>query len=212
MPIIAQEWNVQIVGFWNPAIYTPAGIARHLFELPDPTPVQVLIPLDRPAPYQVRHDGLIVIVGNDRLVVQPDRANFERIVAAMVIAQRALDDLPRTPFIAAGFNLRFQSEGQMPALEEITAHAWDNRLSDEGFTIQERSVTRSLRRENGRINVTVTQKENLTFTVELNFDLQSGEVKQLRTWVEEPAAKIQQEAERILYNTIGVKKDEVTYG
>jgi hypothetical protein len=212
MPIIAEDWSVQVVGFWNPSIYTPAGVARHLFKLPDATPVQVLISIDRPAPYQVQHDGLTVMVGNDRLVVQPDRANFEKIVAAMVIAQRALDDLPRTPFIAAGFNLKFRSEEAVPALVEITAHDWDNKLSDEGFTIQERSVIRSVRRENGRINVTVTQKEDLTFTVVLNFDLQSGDVKQLRAWIEVAAANIQREAERVLHNSMGVRKEEVRYG
>ena len=90
MPITAENWNVQVIGFWNRAIYTPAGISRRLFQLPQNIPVQVFIPLDFPAPYQVQHEGLTVIVGGDRLIVQPDRANFEGIAAAMEIGRRAL--------------------------------------------------------------------------------------------------------------------------
>jgi hypothetical protein len=212
MPITAEDWNVNIVGFWNRAIYTPAGISRRLFQLPATTPVQVLIPLDLPAPYQVQHDGLTVTVGSDRLIVQPARANYDRIVSAMEIGRRALDDLPRTPLIAAGFNLRYRSDGPVGVLEEITANAWENRLSDEGFVIQERTVTRSVRRQNGRINVTVTQKGDLTFSLLLNFDLQSDNVGQLRAWIDVPAADIQHEVERVLYNSMGLRAEEVTHG
>jgi hypothetical protein len=60
--------------------------------------------------------------------------------------------------------------------------------------------------------VTVTQKEDLTFAVVLNFDLQSGDVKQLRAWVEVAAEKIREETERVLYNSIGLRKEEVAYG
>jgi hypothetical protein len=107
MPIRAEDWNVVVVGFWNRAIYTPSGISRRLFGLSPTTPVQVLIPLDLPAPYQVRHEDLTVIVGSDRMIVQPARANYPGIASAMGIARRSLDDLPHTPFSAAGINLRF---------------------------------------------------------------------------------------------------------
>lgn len=204
MPITAENWNVQLIGFWNRAIYTPAGISRRLFQLPQNIPVQVLIPLDFPAPYQVQHDGLTVSVGGDRLVVHTDRANFEGIAAAMEIGRRALDDLPRTPFIAAGFNLRYTSDGMVSSLDEIVGNAWDNHLSDEGLAILERTVTRAVRRQNGRVNVTLTQKEDLTFSLLLNFDLQTDDVAQLRAWIDGDAANIRHEVERILYNTFGV--------
>jgi hypothetical protein len=212
MPLTAEDWNVQVVGFWNRAIYSPAGISRRLFLLPPNTPVQVLIPIDLPAPYQVQHDGLTVIVGSDRLIVQPDRANYARIVAAMEIGRRALDDLPQTPFVAAGFNLRYKSDGPVAVLEGIVTNVWDNRLSDEGMVIQERTVTRSVGRQNGRVNVTIAQKQDLTFTLQLNFDLQSDDVAQLRDWINVTAANLQHEVARILHNSIGLQATEVIHG
>ena len=212
MPITAEDWNVNIVGFWNRAIYTPAGISRHLFQLPANTPVQVLIPIDLPAPYQVQHEGLTVTVGGDRLVVQPAQSNFARLAAALEIGRRALDHLPRTPLIAAGINVRYKSDGPVAVLEEITASTWDERLSDQRLEIRERTVTRAVRRDNGRINITVTQKEDQTFFLGLNFDLQSDDVQQLLAWITIPEADLRREVERIIHNTLGVRREEVIHG
>jgi hypothetical protein len=212
MPITPEGWNVHIVGFWNRAIYTPAGISRHLFLLSENTPVQVLIPFDIPAPYQVQHEGLTVTVGSDRLVVQPTQSNFARLVAASEIGRRALEHLPRTPLVAVGINVRYNSDGPVEVLEEIIASAWDERLSDQRLEIRERTVTRAVRRDNGRINVTVTQKEDRTFFLGLNFDLQSDDVQQLLAWITIPEADLRREVERILYKTLGVRDEEVIYG
>jgi hypothetical protein len=154
---------------------------------------------------------MTVIVSDDRLVVRSARANYEGIVAAMEIGRRALDDLPRTPFLAAGVNLRYKSDTPVAVLEEITANAWDNRLSDEQFEIQERTVSRMIRRANGRINVTITQRANQTFSLGLNFDLQSDDVQQLHDWLNISRQEIQQTSERILYNSIGVQREELTH-
>jgi hypothetical protein len=212
MPIIAEDWNVNIIGFWNRGIYTPAGISRHLFRLPANAPVQVLIPLDLPAPYQVQHEGLTVMVGGDRLVIQPSPCNFARLVAASEIGRRALEHLPRTPFVAAGINVRFKSDGQIPGMEEITANAWDERLSDQGLEICERTVTRAIQRGNGRVNVTVNQKEDRSFLLGLNFDLQSDDVQQLQNWLTLTEADLGREVESIICNTLRIPREEVRYG
>jgi hypothetical protein len=211
MPIKPEDWNASIVGFWNRAIYTPAGISRHLFQLPPNIPVQVLIPIDLPAPYQVQHEGQAVTVFPDRLVVAPVRPGFATLAAALEIGRRALDDLPRTPLLAAGINVRYRSVGPVAALEEILANPWEERLSDLRLEIQERTVARAVRRSNGRINVTVTQKEDQTFFLGLNFHLQSDDVAQLRAWIDVSADEMRREVERILYNSIGVPREEVTH-
>ena len=82
-------------------------------------------------------------------------------------------------------------------LGEIVANALDNRLSDEGMVIQERTVTRSVGRQNGRINVTITQKQDLTF-IQADFDLQFNDVAHLHAWINVTAANLQQELARIL--------------
>jgi hypothetical protein len=73
-------------------------------------------------------------------------------------------------------------------------------------------VERTVRREEGRINLKLTQKEDLTFALLLNFDRQSDNVDQLRSWLTVAEAELRREAERILYNTMGLQGDEVIYG
>jgi len=211
MPITPIDWNVNVVGFWNRAIYTPAGISRHLFQLPPTTPVQVLIPIDFPAPYQVQHEGQTVVVAVDKLVVTPVRPSFTGLATALEIGRRALDHLPRTPLLAVGINVRYRSDGPVPALEEIMANSWDERLSDSRIEIRERTVARAVRRGNGSINVTITQKEDQTFLLGLNFDLQSDDVAQLRAWIDLSADEVQRETERILFESLGIRREEVTH-
>lgn len=212
MPIHPHDWNVIVVGFWNRAIFTPAGISRHLFLLPQATPVQVLVPIDLPAPYRVSHEELTVTVGSDRLIVEPAEPTFVGLAAAQEIGRRALAHLPRTPLLASGINVRYRSEGPVPALEAIVASAWDERLSDKGLEIMERSITRSVRRRGGKLNVTVTLKEDQTVALALNLDLQSDDVERLRAWIDVSADDMRHEIGRILYDTLGVRREEVTDG
>jgi hypothetical protein len=212
MPITAEDWNVTLLGFWNRAIYTPSGISRHLFLLPPTTPVQVSIPIDLPAPYQVQHEGQTVVVSSDRLVVTPVRPTFASLASALEIGRRALDHLPRTPLVAVGINVRYKSDGPVPALEEVAVNAWDERLSDLRLEIQERTITRAVRRDKGRINLTVTRKDDQTFLLALNFHLESDDVAQIRAWIDVTAIDLQHEVERVLYNSLGVRQEEVTHG
>lgn len=99
----------------------------------------------------------------------------------------------------------------MAVLEEITASTWDERLSDQRLEIRERTVTRAVRRDNGRINITVTQKEDQTFFLGLNFDLLSDDVQQLLAWITIPEADLRREVERIIHNTLGVRREEVIH-
>ncbi len=73
-------------------------------------------------------------------------------------------------------------------------------------------MSRTIRRDGGRINVNVTQKEDLRSTLVLNFDLQSDDAEKLKAWLAISADELQREAERILYNTMGVERNKVIYG
>jgi hypothetical protein len=211
MSIRAEDWSVVIVGYWNRAIYTPAGIARRLFKLDPSVPVEVLIALDSPLPYKVKHANQTVTVGSDKMVINPDNQTYEALVGAMEIGRRALDDLPLTPFSAVGFNLKYRSDGPVDELIQLTAHAADDRLSDEGMEIQERAIVRSVGWKNGKLRISVAQQQDQSFQVLLNFDLQSDDVKKIRAWIEVTPEVVKREAEKILHNYFGLRKEELAH-
>jgi hypothetical protein len=211
MSLAPEDWSVVIVGHWNRAILTPAGIAKRLFGLPSGTPVQVFVPLDTIAPYIVEHGNVKVIPSSDRLVVQPVNNTIDNLKDVMEIAKRALVELPRTPVYAAGINLKYRSTDRVETLEQLTAHAWDDRLSDADFRIESRAISRSLRWKDGKIQIFVTQETEGRYELLLNFETQSNDTEQLQKWVGVTADDIRTEAERVLYNTVSLTREELSH-
>lgn len=211
MAVTPHDWNVVIIGYWNRAILTPAGVVRRLFLLPEQTPVEVEVALDAFVPYRVRHENVTVTPGSDRLHVQPANFNFRTLADAMRVARTGLDALPETPVFAAGYNLNFKTADHAEALAPITGHPWDDRLSDEDFEIETRATARSLVWRGGRIRTTVSQEADMSFTITLNFDRRSNSVPELIEWLSVPIQDIQTVTERILTRCIDLAPEDIRY-
>lgn len=210
MPIVVpSDWSVVVVGFWNRAILTPAGIVRRLYGLPEDTPVEVEVALDAIAPHRVKHDHVTVMAGSDRLIVSPDICNYATLDTALRVARTALRSLPETPVLAAGFNLKYKSERHIESLAAVTAHNWDERLSDEGYTIDSRLINRALNWRDGQIRVSVAQEPDLSFSIALNFDLRSNSADRLHDWLAVPIRDVQEQTERILYRCLDLMPEEI---
>lgn len=208
MALVPADWNVVVVGYWNSAILTPKGIARRLFELPDEVPIEVEVPLDAPAPFRVRHAGMTIMAGGGRLIVEPTALTYGSLADAMKLGSRALDSLPQTPVLAAGYNIRYKSSEVPLAVVEVVEHSWDNLLSDEALDIEARAIMRSLKWRGGNIKFTVSQDPNLSFSVLLNFERQSNDATVLRDWLEIPIEDVRSQAERMLFRCLGLSQGD----
>jgi hypothetical protein len=211
MSIVPHEWSVVIVGHWNRAILTPAGIVKRLFRLPADTKVGVQVALDAFVPHQVKHEDVVVIAGSDRLVVQPAALEYSAFEASMRVAHTALEELPETPVFGAGFNLNFRTDRYVEILAAITGHSWDDRLIDDGFVIHTRSITRALKWKSGLIRITVTEEADATSAIFMNYDRDSTSVADLRTWLSIPIAEVRRTTEKILSSCIGLELEEIRY-
>jgi hypothetical protein len=196
------DWNVVVAGYWNPAILTPAGIARRLFGLPKGTPIQVEVPMDQLAPYRVKYDGITVTAEMGRLSVLTDSPEYNTLERAMAVAAKAIRDLPETPFSAAGFNLRFNVEDAPNDLLSSIAPPLDGLLSDAGFTIESRSVKRALTFRAGMLNLDILCQKNSEVRVEFNFHRQSTELSQLTEWLSTSIEEVKTTVARILRDVV----------
>lgn len=196
------DWNVVVIGYWNPAILTPAGVGRRLFGLAVGTPLLVEVPIDGLAPHRVKHDGLTVTAELGRLLVHADDPKYALLDRARQIAVRAMSDLPETPLTAAGFNIRFRIGEPSNEFLAATNAGVDNLLSDTGFKIESRSLGRSVKCEDGVLNLSIQQGQDSR--IELNFDRQSSKREELIEWLQFPLAKVEETVSRVFDKVIQI--------
>ncbi len=191
MNIKTHNWNVVIVGHWNTAILTPKGIATRLFCLEDGTAIPVEVPLDGVGPYRVRSEdhGLVVMANNNRLIIDLDNADYSSLKQALIVGKRALEKLPETPVIAAGFNLRFRVVDTNEAMQLFDKEI-DNKFSDSDFEIVGRNLTRSLKYGEGTLNIAVAIDDKQECTVNMNFDRNTKNSSDLIKWLQTPVEDI----------------------
>lgn len=208
MDIEATGWSVVIVGFWNPAILTPAGISQRLFQLDQNTPVSVELPLDGVGPYRVKYDGLIVVPQLNSLQVITELADYESLSKAKSLAERALKQLPETPVMAGGINVRYRLSNPPEKLIQISTCEVDNLISDEGFKINTSALSRSLEWNQGTLNMEISYEEDGSSNILFNFDRKSKLVNDLAEWMNIPSESIQSVVNQILKNVLKISISE----
>lgn len=208
MAITPHDWSVVIVGHWNPAILTPSGIARRLFELKQGTPVEVAVPLDMIAPPKVTHQEITVMAGKERLILQPNQQSYPQLKMAMEIGVHALRSLPETPLAAVGINLRFSADPQIEALQAVTSNSeFDNRLSDQNLVICGRALTRVLDWEGGKLSFTIEENQSGSSEMLFNFELRSTDVTQHICWLTTEVTKIESQVNCLLYDCLNIDRE-----
>jgi hypothetical protein len=200
------DWNVIVVGAWNPAILTPDGIARRLFELNREAPVEVQVAIDQQAPIRVVHGGLMVIPSRNNLVVQPATSGTDGLRRAATILARAVRKLPETPMTAAGVNIRFRLDPVPDELIQIVESEVDARLADLGFAIRHRGLKRRLTWNEGVVNCQWLHDDEGS-RVGYNFHLASSEPEALARWVER-CEEMVREASRLTRECLHVEIEE----
>lgn len=202
------DWNVVVVGYWNPAILTPRGIARRLFGLEPGTPVAVEVPMDGLAPHRVRHKRLVVVAEQNRLAITPEVPSLEELQRARQIAVRAMENLPETPVTAAGYNIRLRFNEPPSQLLEVTSSKMDGILSDANLTINGVSVRRSIIHGEGLINLEIRQEDDADLTIEFNFHRQSMDMEELVAWLNMPPEDTRSACALILDKLAGTQFEE----
>lgn len=183
MAIEPAGWNVVVIGAWNVAILTPDGVRKRLLDLPEGTPVEIEVPVDRPGPYRIRHDGIIATPSPMALEVAAMEPSPENLKRACCIAAKALTALPETPVTAAGVNIRYSGRELPDALLDMTKMRLDEALSDQGYEITSHTIRHSLKLLPGVVNLDLTIKPDGDGSVSFNYHLDSEQPSQLMEWL-----------------------------
>jgi hypothetical protein len=189
---------VVLVGRWNPAILSPAGILAHVFALPPSTQIQVAVPLDGISGYRVSNpeETLIVHVDAERLQVDVPKCTYQTLERARAAGTNALKALPITPISAVGFNINFRTSEAPNELVTATDAPIDRAVGDQGYKITGRSVGRRLSLGEGQINLIVLRKED-EFQVNCNFHLDTKDGEKAKMWLATTTETIEAEIAKI---------------
>jgi hypothetical protein len=202
------EWNVVVVGYWNPAILTPSGIAKRVFGLDDGSPISVEVPMDGMAPPRVRSDSLIVTAEPGRLMINTDPPSLRNLDQARKAAVKAISSLPETPLTAAGFNIRLKLDSLPSKLTDAIEISGDNLLADAGYRIESSSIRRSLACGQGHINLAVHNGSVDDIKIDINFHRQSSVNSELQEWLEMSSTDVENSCGKILKTWVGIKFEE----
>lgn len=196
------DWNVVVAGKWNPAIFTPAAVAKKLFEQEQGTPVEVMVPLDFPGRPLIKFEGVSVTVSASRLVAQSDVHDFDGIVKAKALASRAVSWLSETPLTAAGINVRYQTDSPSDGLTELLTHDCDAILPGLEMTIQARGLRRAIEWADGQINIDISSSPGdggkTNYIAAFNFHFPSTDPNALVAWLDQPIDDIKRKSETLL--------------
>ena len=208
MPLSAVDWNVIVVGRWNLAILTPAGVAEQLFGLKKGTPVEVLVALDQVQPHRIKYNDIVVIPDDGRLTVVPSSNSFESLGKAIAIAARSLEVLPKTPIEAVGINVRYSADSSIGCLDQIISSSQDDKLSDEEFEIVGRLNHRSVVWKNGRINISVKLDDSDNYNVLFNLERISAVGEEISEWLETPISDIEAVVRQLISKYLCITNEE----
>ncbi len=173
--------------------------------------MEVLIAIDAIAPPQVKYEGITIIAGSDRLTIQPSVLNFSELKRACDLARNAIDDLPQTPFVAVGFNISYSADNCIADVDELIIAAIDQHASDASYSIVERQLNRTVKRNDGKLNIFLSMAEDQSRTVALNFDIQSSNPETLRNWLDIDPAVLLTEIRKVFETVLKINPDIIDY-
>lgn len=198
MTLSPGNWSIVLIGWWNPAILSPAGIIKYIFKIPEKENIHVSVPLDGVSSYTVTNPkgNLDVHVEKERLQIDIKKYDFASLGEGMQAALNALNSLPVTPIKAVGFNLNYNAPESCEELIAITDSPIDNEISDKGLIISGRSFSRTISFEEGQINFTISKQVD-KFHVNFNFHLGTSDAEKAKKWLQTPVESIKESVKKI---------------
>ena len=157
-------WTIVVVGGWNPKIFTPAWVGKHLIS----TPMTLDVALAPTPVLRFRSAGLVLFPTPERLIVGVETADAKSVELAEKLALNVVTLLPHTPFLGVGINFGFEDaspEAHLTSLFKTPDHA---KVVGAGCTIRDTTITRAVDLAGETVNITLAFV-NDRVVIEINF-------------------------------------------
>ena len=226
MDKLSYTWNIVLLGLWNRAILTPAGMSHRVFGLPetakisfgDPTsqndsnafPLEIQFAVDWILPPKVAYKNVFTSVFGDKIFFEPtadSKESFESLGTALRYGRNVLEKLPETPVSAIGINLNVTINEEHDIYDTICNQCLFSDVLDEAINLDKstsdklctRSVSRAFSWGEGTVKVAfLKNEEESAVNLSFNFQRASDKPAQLIEWINRPAEEFRDKADSIL--------------
>lgn len=203
MQPVAEDYTIVIPGNWNLAILNPDWIARTLFQA-EGVEAQITIVAGTTS-LRYRHNQVIIAPNANRVLFSTSELSAENLAAAEAAAERILEQLPVTPVSGVGINFGYRQDQIPENVADIFNAADVAALAARDLAITRLSVTRTIRYDERDLRLRLTQTEDNSLRVHLNYHKAVGSSEEARQAIHQKVAAYLAHGEGILRDIYGLE-------
>ena len=201
------EWTVVIVGQWNPRMFSPMWIGRHLGAENLETAVSVGPAVASEVRYQTQR--LILLPSQERFIVGVRNVEDDTLTEMERTARTVLQLLTHTPVQALGINFGF-TERDVPREMLQTFELSDSgSLSDAGYRVPTIEITRDIEIAPATLKLKMTL-DGAIVRLHFNFSHQISSADEAASFLEGKVREYRDRAMDIMTNVFHLQSEEVT--
>lgn len=163
------SFSIVILGAWNPSIFSPEWVSRHLSETGECS-VKLAFPVSDPtAPRKITFEGIHLFPGRKQVMLVPDEPSLEGMSMCAGVLLKIIEALHHTPVSSAGINFSFLESEELGGMSDVLVPADTAKILDT-HQVKHTSISRVLHKdgESNILNFSLAQ-ENGDYALTFNF-------------------------------------------
>lgn len=200
------EWNIVIVGQWNPHIFSPKWMCETLLDVKEIVSEFVVGPMGGGMRYMT--DQLVILPGQDRLIIGPRNTTDSTLKKAEDIATKTLGLLPYTPISAVGINFSFTESNPPPEVLKTFQLTDNNHLADARYSLSNTEIIRDLEIGGTTLKLKMAHSDKGPLRLHFNFHQSVESASQAVTVMKDRIIKYRDHSIGLLKDSYHLTTDE----
>ncbi|MHB1185081.1 MAG: hypothetical protein ACYC4A_10335 [Desulfobulbia bacterium] len=177
MKAMTDGFGIITVGSWNPRIFTPDWLKKHVCDNQE-SELRYAIPLNAvDAPPRIEFEGVYLFPSSSKLEVKPSNPSIELISKCAKVSSSIISKLNHTPLTAIGINFAFMQEVDTQSIMSQFNFADIAKIDASELLLSNTVINRGFDRKDGRrFNLSVSfENDVIIFSINYHSDVDSCE-------------------------------------
>lgn len=202
MKPVAESFSTVIVGQWNPNIFKPDWVQKHLANDKN-DPVEIAFPIGDPSlPPKIHLDDVFIFPSQGKLEIKAQNPTQENLTSTTAAAKKCLKLLEHTPISAVGINIGFTSSAD-GAESIIGLFSFDDAalIDSDSFKFQGGKIKRKFKLVDCILNLSIAYNTT-DIKVDFNFHFDSKDTAEaIQKLISSSAETLYNKASKFLKDT-----------